>query len=242
MWPLRTTETWFRVWLNCSNRESLSSLFSPIKWVSGCQVHIGCNNMHKIQILIKFCSFSDIQGSRSNAWIGLFNIDWRMDQTRHPILSVQKLRFDLCSLFEISKLRVTGTVSQRDQPHFLSTTTFQSIDSPGPIPCSIHIPIRISRLLIFQWNTHIQRHFATGRRLLYRIIAIQTIDTGWYGSTQRWSCYEYFFYYFLFTNDIAHFCLLHWRVLAARAVLMVAQQDFLRVWRAIDSLTVSQNS
>lgn len=158
-----------------------------------------------------------------------------MDQTRHSILSVQKLRSDLCSLLEISKLRVTGTVSQRDQQHFLSTSTFQFTNSVSPIiQCSTTIiPKHFLRFSIFQmhivWNS-IRWYYG-----LPYIIQFRTV----YADRKR-SCYElYIFYYFLFTNGIAHFRLLHWRVFAARVVFLVAQQNFLRVCHAIDSLTVS---
>lgn len=166
---------------------------------------------------------ADIQSTRGNAWVGLLYINWRMDQTRHSVLSFQKLRFDLCSLLEVSKLRVNDAVSQRDQQHVLSTTTFQPIDSCNPAPCSTIIPEHNSRFrnfhMLTEWKA-IRWHFAT-RYGLQCIIQLQTIEADWTRSI-HWSCYEYFHYYFLLTNGIAHFCLLHWRVFATRSVLLVA--------------------
>lgn len=164
-----------------------------------------------------------------------------MDQTWHSILSVQKLRFDLCSLLEISKLRVAGTVSQRDQPYFLSTSTFQSIDSPHAILCSTVIPKRFPILQMpIEWNT-IPRHLACWGLLQHNHIDIRTFYASWTRSMHRSSFYAHFNSIHLLTNDVAHLSLLRWRVLATRIVFVVAQQNFLRVRRAIDSLTFSQN-
>lgn len=58
MWPPRTMVAWFRVWLNCSSRESLSSPFSPIRWESSIRVFNKVNDF--------FVVFSTFQASKAH--------------------------------------------------------------------------------------------------------------------------------------------------------------------------------